>query len=228
MSFTSVCQDDFDPTSRHYHQEMLSLSLLSLSRVSRVRLCDPVGFNPAGSSVHGISQARTLEWVAISFSRGSSWPWDWTMSPTLGEGFFTTEPPKKPTNRRPTLKHQREGVEKRKIFFGWKKGGEMNSLGWWSVWRQPGWLGGAGGQGRREGECSGTRTGLFFVKASRSEDVTGEGSMFLPLKNSFRQTHREKGWCGLCFGFFSSHFEIVKLLRSGIFFDWRGLPSREA
>ena len=31
-----------------------------------------------GSSVHGISQARILEWVAISFSKGSSWPWDRT------------------------------------------------------------------------------------------------------------------------------------------------------
>ena len=30
------------------------------------------------SSVHGISQARILEWVAISFSRGPSWPKDWT------------------------------------------------------------------------------------------------------------------------------------------------------
>ena len=38
------------------------------------------GFNhrPPGSSVHGILQARMLEWVAISFSRGSSWPRDWT------------------------------------------------------------------------------------------------------------------------------------------------------
>ena len=32
-----------------------------------------------GSSVHGILQARILEWVAISFSRGSSWPRDWTL-----------------------------------------------------------------------------------------------------------------------------------------------------
>ena len=30
------------------------------------------------SSLHGISQARILEWVAVSFSRGSSWPRDWT------------------------------------------------------------------------------------------------------------------------------------------------------
>ena len=35
-------------------------------------------FSRPGSSVHGIFQARILEWVAISFSRGSSWPRDWT------------------------------------------------------------------------------------------------------------------------------------------------------
>ena len=37
-------------------------------------LCDPMGFSPPGSSVCGILQARMLEWVAISFARGSSWP----------------------------------------------------------------------------------------------------------------------------------------------------------
>ena len=31
-------------------------------------LCDPMDYGPSGSSLHGISQARTLEWVAISFS----------------------------------------------------------------------------------------------------------------------------------------------------------------
>ena len=36
-------------------------------------LCDPMDCSPPGSSVHGILQARILEWVAISFSRGSSW-----------------------------------------------------------------------------------------------------------------------------------------------------------
>ena len=35
-------------------------------------LCNPVDYSPPGSSIHGILQARTLEWVAISFSRGSS------------------------------------------------------------------------------------------------------------------------------------------------------------
>ena len=37
-------------------------------------LCDPMDCSPLGSSIHGIFQARILEWVAISFSRGSSWP----------------------------------------------------------------------------------------------------------------------------------------------------------
>ena len=44
-----------------------------------------------GSSVHGILQARTLEWVAIPFSRGTFWPRDRThISPALADGFFTT------------------------------------------------------------------------------------------------------------------------------------------
>ena len=44
--------------------------------LSRVWLCDPTDCSPPGSSVHGILQARILEWVAISSSRGSSWPRD--------------------------------------------------------------------------------------------------------------------------------------------------------
>ena len=40
-------------------------------------LCDPIDCGLPGSSVRGIFQARVLEWVAISFSRRSSQPWDW-------------------------------------------------------------------------------------------------------------------------------------------------------
>ena len=43
---------------------------------SCLTLCDPVDCSPPGFSVHGILQARILEWVAISFSRGSSWARD--------------------------------------------------------------------------------------------------------------------------------------------------------
>ena len=59
----------------------------------------PIDCSPPGSSVHGISQARTLEWVAISSSRDSSqlrnWPQVSCISCIAG-GFFTTEPTGKP------------------------------------------------------------------------------------------------------------------------------------
>ena len=51
-------------------------------------LCSPMDCSLPGSSSHGIFQARVLEWVAISFSRGSSWPRDRTqVSPTAGRCF---------------------------------------------------------------------------------------------------------------------------------------------
>ena len=47
-------------------------------------LCDPVDCNLLGFSVHRILQARILEWIAIFFSRGSSWPRDWTHVSCIG------------------------------------------------------------------------------------------------------------------------------------------------
>ena len=52
-------------------------------------------WSPTGPSVHGILQARTLEWVTIPFSRGYSWPKDRTWVSCMADGFFTTEPPGK-------------------------------------------------------------------------------------------------------------------------------------
>ena len=51
--------------------------------------CDPMDCNLPGSSVHGIFQARILDCVAISFSRGSSCPGDWTQDSCIAGGFFT-------------------------------------------------------------------------------------------------------------------------------------------
>ena len=65
--------------------------------LSHIWLCDPVDCSPPGSSVHGLLQARTLEWVAISFSSGSSWPRDWTQVSYVAGRLFTTEPPEKPS-----------------------------------------------------------------------------------------------------------------------------------
>ena len=52
-----------------------NLSLFSHS-VKCLALCDPMDYRPPGSSVHEISQARILEWVAMSSFRGSSRPRD--------------------------------------------------------------------------------------------------------------------------------------------------------
>ena len=51
-------------------------------------LCDPMDCGLPGFSVHGISQTSILEWVAISFSMGSSWPRDWTHISCLVGKFF--------------------------------------------------------------------------------------------------------------------------------------------
>ena len=55
-------------------------------------LCDPMDRNPPGSPVHGILQARTLEWVAMSSSRGSSQSRDWTQSPAFQVDPLPSEP----------------------------------------------------------------------------------------------------------------------------------------
>ena len=62
--------------------------------------CDPTDCSPPGSSVHGISQASILEWIAISSSRGSSRFRDQTLVSYVSYwagGFFTTVPPEKLT-----------------------------------------------------------------------------------------------------------------------------------
>ena len=52
-------------------------------------LCDPMDCSPLGYSVHGILQARILEWVSIPFSSGSSQPRDHTWVPCIAGRFFT-------------------------------------------------------------------------------------------------------------------------------------------
>ena len=68
-----------------------------MKSLSRVRLCDPMDCSLPGSSVHGVFQARVLEWVAISFFRGPSWPSDRTQVSCIAGRHFTSEPPGKPT-----------------------------------------------------------------------------------------------------------------------------------
>jgi len=57
-------------------------------------LCDPMDCSPWGSYVHGSLQARILEWVAIPFSRRSSWPRGWTRVSHITGRFFTVWAPR--------------------------------------------------------------------------------------------------------------------------------------
>ena len=56
---------------------------------SHLTLCNPIDCSLTGSSVHGILQAKILEWVAILFSRGSSWPRNWAWVSCTAGRFFT-------------------------------------------------------------------------------------------------------------------------------------------
>ena len=98
--FSSLLLSSLDPIVNHFnpHLQILPIVLSStffscmhlakpkssysqgkVKSLSRVRLCDPVDCSLPSSSVHGILHARILEWVAISFSRGSSQPRDQTL-----------------------------------------------------------------------------------------------------------------------------------------------------
>ena len=60
-----------------------------LATQSCLTLCNPTDYKPPGSSVHGILQARILEWVAMPFPGGSSWPRDQIRVYHIAGRFFT-------------------------------------------------------------------------------------------------------------------------------------------
>ena len=91
-------------------------------------LCDPMDCSPPGSSVHGIFQARILEWVSISYFRGSSDPGMETtslVSPALAGRFFNTGPPGKPLTNNILI----EIIKTQKITCLWLHLHEMSMIG---------------------------------------------------------------------------------------------------
>ena len=78
-------------------------------------LCNSIVHSPPGSSVHGISQARILEWVVISFSRGSSQPRDQTYISSIEGRSFTTESPGKPQIVERSCKHFMKNLRQTKV-----------------------------------------------------------------------------------------------------------------
>ena len=85
------------PFSRHSNPQnhaadkalVAGICLKALVSQWYLTLCDPMDYSPPGSSVHRILQARIVEWVAISYSRGSSWPRDRTQVSCIAGRFFT-------------------------------------------------------------------------------------------------------------------------------------------
>ena len=83
-----VCICSFQPSNLAFPHPLSSLKWSDVAQ-SCLTLCDPMDCSLQGSSVHGIFQARVLEWVAVSFSRGSSWPRDWTLVSRIAGRHFT-------------------------------------------------------------------------------------------------------------------------------------------
>ena len=91
IEFWGCAQSKYHPLQAQsncsWHQPREWVSEWSPSVMST--LCDLMDCSLSGSSVHGIFQARVLEWVAISFSRRSSQPRDQTqVSHNVGRGFY--------------------------------------------------------------------------------------------------------------------------------------------
>ena len=77
-------------TDRQTHTHMHTYThVCVLSRPAASNSLWPVDCCPPGSSIRGIPQVRILQWVAISFSRGSSQPRDQTQVSCIAGGFFT-------------------------------------------------------------------------------------------------------------------------------------------
>ena len=77
------------PSGHGYSAQWLGVEVCAKSLQSRPTLGDPMDCSPPGSSVHGTLQARIMEWVAISFSRGPSPSRDQTSVFCIADGFFT-------------------------------------------------------------------------------------------------------------------------------------------
>ena len=80
-------------------EQMIEYVGMCMNIQSCLTFCNPLSCNPLSSSVHVIFQARMLEWVAIPFSRGSSWPRDWTQVSCLAADSLLFEPLGKPQVR---------------------------------------------------------------------------------------------------------------------------------
>ena len=99
-------------------------------------LGDPMGWGPPGSSVHGILQARILEWEAVSFFRGSSQPRARTQVSHIAGGFLTDSHRGSPHFKRMTfgLVH---GDDPERCY---REGGGRGIHVWERMYTRPWWI----------------------------------------------------------------------------------------
>jgi len=83
-SGVSIVIQENEPQCASTHQTSACTMFACVAEYHVWLFCDPMDCSLPCSPVHGISQARILEWVAIDFSRGSSQPRDWTHISCLG------------------------------------------------------------------------------------------------------------------------------------------------
>ena len=90
-------------------------------------LCDPMDCSPPGFSVHGILQARILEWIAIPFSRGLPHPGIKTWSPAFQADSLPSEPLGKPWWRQSKSNLEEEGLD-------YSRQTDLDQLRYWPWW----------------------------------------------------------------------------------------------
>ena len=87
----SIWQNSMYIHGKNSHRSLFrgNVCVYALVTQSCSTLCDPMDCRPPSFSVHGILQARILEWIAIPFFRGSSQPKDWTQISCIAGRLFT-------------------------------------------------------------------------------------------------------------------------------------------
>ena len=103
------------PMNSHVHSFLARRWLLLGIQWSEVAqscptLCNPMDCSLSGSPVHGIFQARVMEWIAISFSRGSSWPRNRTWVSRVAGRRFTIWATREYSNQASDLTHSNHSL----------------------------------------------------------------------------------------------------------------------
>ena len=87
-SFQAQFHQERNPPEPYFYIYNWDVSCVLVTQ-SCPTLCDPMDCSPPGFSVHGILQARILEWIAIPFTRGTSQPRDRTLVSCIAGRLFT-------------------------------------------------------------------------------------------------------------------------------------------